>query len=426
MKICLINPPRKNLFLQNQQFPLGILYVAAILEQNNYDIFIINLSNTEEYQWENLITEADIYGLTATYLDYPVCEKIAAVIKKKYPNSKIVLGGPHPTTAPEMVNFSLFNSIVIGEGEASIINLIKDYEINNSRQKYISPLIKNLDSIPYPARHLLPKETITTPSVFAYGEKISKGLATSIITSRGCAYDCKFCASRKIWGCKLRFHSVDYVIGEIKELIDKYGITQLRAQDDTMSLNKPRLIKLCNELAKLNIIFRCSLRVDTVDEEILNVLKNAGCKEIGYGVESADQKVLDILNKKTTVEQNYKAIKITKEAGIITRIFLMTGTPGETSYTIDKNIEFIEKAKPDMVTLNLFAPLPGCEIWDSPEKFNCKILTRDYKAFCFNMSANKESVPNVLNLNITLEEMTSNINKMRKYIFSKGIANLGK
>jgi len=428
MKICLINPPKPNLGDPKQQFPLGLLYLKSFTNKNIdwADISIVDYSCEKGFDFIKGIPDAELYGLTSTTLDYDICVKIASELKQLHKNCKVILGGPHASSCYREISSSIFDSCIIGEGELSFLKLLYDLRYSGRiSPAYSSNFIEDIDTIPYPDRASVSDDCVRAYSIFAFGKTFSDGGSTSILTSRGCPYACGFCASNKFWKRKVRYNSVEYVIGEINQIINDYGIRQLRFQDDTFSLNKVRLFKLCDEMEKLNIYFRCSLRVNTVDREILGALYRAGCREVGYGIESMDQRVLNLLCKGTTVEQNYEAIKMTKEFDILARIFIMTGTPGETKETVDKNIEFFEKAAPDIITLNLFAPLPGSEIFSSPERYNCTVLEKDYRKYCFNLSKHKECVPNVLNNDIGIEEMTENINRMRRYIFDYTKVNTG-
>lgn len=384
MKIVLINPPNPYLADQKRNQPLGIMYLAAMLEKENYDVKLVDLCNVEEEDWIKRTPEADVYGISATTPGYFRSVKIAKKLKEQYSNCITVLGGAHATALPKTVD-PIFDKVIIGEGELSFLDILRDLIISkdftkNNTRFYQTEYIKNIDTIPFPARHLLPLDSIISYNLVEKGKP-----ATSIISSRGCNYNCSFCASRTMWGEKVRFRSADNVIQELKQIIYDYKIHHFRFHDDTMTLNKKRLLELCKKMKLLDIHWRAHTRVDRSDMETLNAMKNAGCDEIGYGIESASQEVLDINNKKIKIEQAKQAISNAKKACLKVRLFFIVGLPGETRGTCKMNIDFIEEVRPDGVDISTFVPFPGCDIYKNPNKYGIEILTKDYEKYIISL-----------------------------------------
>ena len=288
-------------------------------------------------------------------------------IKNLYPKSLRIVGGPHPTCMPnDMVKY--FDRVVVGEGENSIIKAIE-----NGSEKIINyPPIKEIDKIPFPARNLIP--------IHNYHRTIGGLKSTSLLTSRGCPYRCAFCC-KKARGKNVRFRSAKNVLSEVEECIKLYNIRTFNIRDDVFTLNRKRLFKILDGFKKHDVLWRCLTRVDLVDEEILVAMKESGCVQVVYGIESGSQTILDNLRKDTTVEQNARAINLSVKVGISTKASIIVGSPGETWDTVHESIDFIEKNLPDEGIVCVFTPYPGSPVWENPESFGIKILTRDFNKY---------------------------------------------
>jgi anaerobic magnesium-protoporphyrin IX monomethyl ester cyclase len=225
-----------------------------------------------------------------------------------------------------------------------------------------------------------------------------------------------------MWGQRVRFRSPDNIIQELEQIIRDYGVRYFRFHDDTMTLNKKRLLELCKKMIPLNIHWRAHTRVDHSDMETLVSMKNAGCDEIGYGIESASPEVLAINNKKIKIEQAKQAIKNAKNAGLRVRLFFIVGLPGETRNTIRKNIEFIDEAHPDGVDISTFIPFPGCDIYEKSQNYGIEIQTNDYEKFVISLGLyNDETDTDFIYKHPTLtnEELKKNRLEMLNYIIGK-------
>ncbi len=383
MKIVLIILPHSFLGDQKRNCPLGIFYIAAVLEQNGYCVEIVDLRSLEEHEFLEKIPPADLYGISATTPDYNMALIVAKLIKENH-KAFIVLGGSHVTALSEKVD-DVFDKLVIGEGELAIINLLQDLKNDVEKRVYKSPLVEDLDSIPFPPRQLLPFDSVFSRKLVTPGIP-----ATTLITSRGCPYNCSFCASKKMWGQTVRFRSPDNVIKELKLIINNFGVKEFRFQDDTIGLNKKRLFDLCEKMEPLKIRWRGHTNINASSYEILEAMKRAGCEEMGYGIESVSQNILNINNKKVKVEKMYEALANARKAGLRTRLFFIISLPGEEPGVADRTIDFIKKTRPSGVDLSTFVPFPGSDIFENPEQFGIEIPLVNYQDYVMTLGLYKD------------------------------------
>jgi anaerobic magnesium-protoporphyrin IX monomethyl ester cyclase len=393
MKIKLINLPQPNSLDDKLDPPLGLMYVNSFLKKENINSEILDLPFVPRNEWKKALGSVDICGITVYSSSLYLAKEVARIAKENNPNSKVVLGGPHPTTLPEetlLCDYN-FDIVVMQEGELTMLELAqgkelsqisgiayrKEGKIYKNKQR---PLVADLDTLPFPDRGIFKKNN--------YTRKVYGGRATSLITSRGCPFNCAFCC-KDIFGSKVRFRKVESVIAEIKEIIDIYGIRNFLLYDDTFVTNRKRLYALCEELVKLKVIFRCNGNSRHNTYEDYQMLYKAGCREIAFGIESGSQKILNIIDKGTTVEQNKKAIAEARRAGLLVKAYLMVGSPGETKETVAETMKFISESDPDQYTLFNFVPLPGCDIWKRPKHYKIKIVNDDFKEF-FNIAGHNE------------------------------------
>jgi len=379
MIVSLIIPPSPFLGDQKRNTPLGILYIASWLEQHGHRVFVTDLRNVDKEYWNYKIHYGEIYGITATTPEYPYAVDIAKEIKFLNSDSIIILGGVHCTATPSTID-PIFDKVIRGEGEMAILELIYDLKNGKDRRFYTCPTqidrIEDINTIPFPARHLLPEPSIISCTSTIMGER-----ATSIIGSRGCPYNCAFCSSKVMWERKVRFRSPDNIISEIKYLIERYNVKHFRFQDDTMTLKRSWITELCEKIKPLNVTWRCTTRVDQSEPDILQIMKDAGCYEIAYGIETLEDKILKMTNKDITTEQMIQAIKNAHSVGLKTRLFFMIGLPGQDINIADNIIKFIEETKPSAVDLSTFVPMPGSDIYNNPSKYGIEIMEQDWSKY---------------------------------------------
>ena len=408
--------------------PLGLLSVAS--EAKRIPGLEVNLLD-QAHQKE--IPEADYYGISATTLEFPEAIAQAKRIKSLFPEAKIIAGGPHFDALPEsdwntQITNLPFEVICRGEGEITIKSAIN--HLRSNRDRKVKAVISqeedliDLDTLLFPARDLLDKSRYFVPGKTFNGNIEIKGNSTTIMASRGCPFSCSFCASPILHNRKLRFRSLENTQYELEHLKNEYGVSSLRWQDDCIPLNLRKHPELVDYLRTSGIYSRGSARTDQINPKMLDALWNSGFREIGFGIESADQEVLNYLSKGTTIEKNRYALKLTKERGFKTRAFIMTGLPNENKDSAKTMIEFLEDSQPDVVTLTSFIPLPGSDIYNNPSKYGVKILTQDWSRYdiALKWDSGAEWTHEINSL--SHESMEKNRELLKQYIFNKGISNV--
>lgn len=381
MKVLLINPPwikkDSNIWkdVASCMPPLGLAYIASFLEKCGINVKIldahalrINLTSLvnvlKEYDKPNFI------GITSTTSVINNAYECAEIAKKLFPDAKLIMGGVHPTVLPEeALEKEYIDFVVRGEGEQTILELVKGKklkEINGlsykkrlvDRIKIIHnkerKLIKDINSFPFPAHHLLPIKRYY-PALGSY----KKLPAMTMMVSRGCPGRCTFC--HKQFGNTLRYRSAKNIVDEIKILQKNYGIKEINFYDDTFTSLQKEITEFCKILISesIKINWSCFSRVDFIHFELLKLMKKAGCHQIMYGVESSSEIILKNINKKISMAKVKEVVSLTKKVGIDTRLAFMLGNPGETKETIKKTLEYAIKLDPDLAVFNITTPYPG-------------------------------------------------------------------
>lgn len=370
-KICFIEPPIG--FLRDQlDPPFPLMYLAAVAENYGWKAEIVHMETLEDK-----LPEADIYAATSTSPQWPTTLKLSERLAEEFPDKFTICGGAHISACPEDSYHSKFNAAVVGEGEIVLYRVLRNFNLCQPRNIIKGEAVKDIDTIDFPARHLI--DWSKYKRGIMHGKEMLSP-AVSIITSRGCPYRCIFCSSHCVFGRRVRFRSMYNVIAEIKHVINTLGYRGFNFHDDTFCVNRERIINMCKEFSKLDIVWRCLTRADTVDRELLTIMRDSGCKEVIIGMESGSQKILNTLRKGTTVEQNLRAMKLVKEFMQL-KVGVIVGSPGETWETIRETEKLLKECPPDFWNVSCFTPLPGSDAWNNPEKFGLKILTRDLNQY---------------------------------------------
>lgn len=391
MNILLINPPFEPeesvgesssvRFVLNITPPLGLAYLGAMLEREGHNVGIIDY--TARYPYPPItqtikIFSPDLIGLTSTTPSFEGACSLAQELHCLSPETPIILGGAHVTCSPEAaLESGPFQVGVIGEGEDTIVELTNHLEsagfkglnqvagiIFREGEKLLRtaprPFIQDLDSLPFPAYHLLPPLSYYHPTPASY-RKLPVGI---LMTSRGCPFRCTFC-DRSIFGNTTRFHSPERVLAEVDWMIGKMGAKEIRFFDDTFTLRRDRTYEICSGLKRRKKIFpwTCLTAVKTVTPDLLKTMKAAGCWQILYGLESGDDRMLKELGKGNSVEANRKAIFWARKAGLEIRGDFIVGTPGETMDSLEKTLQFTLDTGLDYAHFNKFTPFPGTELY---------------------------------------------------------------
>jgi radical SAM superfamily enzyme YgiQ (UPF0313 family) len=386
MDVLLINPPwaqlsedvRRKYRVENLMPSLGLGYIAAVLERNGFEVKILD-ANVEAISPAKLASylrqkgwRAQHIGITATSHSIPTALAMAGACKEAMPDSKVTLGGVHPTILPEeTLSREAVDFVVRGEGEFPYLDLVRGRRIQDIEglsykregqqfHNLILGRVADLDQLPSPAFHLMPIHKYR-PAIGTYRRLPVMG----VVGSRGCPFNCTYCASPAFWGKTVRFRSARNIFEEIAFLVKEYQIREIQLLDDTFTVARGRIIELCELLLKADfrISWSCNSRVDSADDDLLKVMKAAGCHSISYGIESADKEMIERIKKRISLEQARRAIALTKKNAITCRASFMFGNPGETWETMEKTVRFALETMPDFVVFNIIRPYPGTEVY---------------------------------------------------------------
>ena len=409
MKILLIDPPfYRFIGYYNRYYPLGLAYLAAALQkeghnvliydadcninpskmdytllEESYPLYLRSLKNDNHHIWHEIKEEIskfkpDIVGISVWTTFAASAFKISSLCKNYDQNIPVVMGGPHITLKYEEVIKICPNVdfLIKGEGEITFCELAKAIEDKQSSEKNNNPFkkikgisykwnnkiihnppqefISNLDLLPYPARDLLLNKD-------SYNSE-DMGL---LMSSRGCPFNCSYCAT-EIWKRSVRYHSVDYIIEEIKHIIKEFGTKQFTFKDDSFTINKNRVLEFCNRLIEedININWDCNTRVDLIEEKLLRKMKASGCNSIKVGIETGSERVLELINKRTTLSQARAAAKLFKKVDIHWTGYFMMGVPSETKEEIYRTLNFMKELKPDFASFSVYEAFPGTELFN--------------------------------------------------------------
>ena len=372
-----------DVYQDDNEFPLGVAYLASVLRREDVDVSIYcqDVFHYPNYHLADLLqgSSFDLIGLGFLAARYrktvePLCE----VINKCKKDAWLVLGGHGPSPIPEYVlNKTGADVVVIGESEDTIVDLVRckvnredladvkgiayrqDHEVAiNERRRPITAL----DTIPFPAWELFPIETYTSCCLYPGQDRTERSLA--MISTRGCSNRCSFCY-RMEKGIRLR--SIENVVQEMKCLSSEYGVSYYSFQDELFVLNKKRLFEFEDALQKekMTIKFSCDARVDMFDKEMAQCLKRIGCKKVNVGFESMNQKVLDRMCKRTTMEENLRFAEMAKEAGLNMGLNVIWGNPYDTEESLRGIVEFLKTYNTygEVRTIRPVTPYPGSPLY---------------------------------------------------------------
>jgi len=401
MKILLINPPRSDSIVADMSDffdksagtypPLGLMYLASSLAQSGKPEIRILDAGPQELDYSGIGGEIslfapDVVGITTLTFSLPAVLKTAAAVKAVDRNIAVVLGGPHATIYPEeTLAFPDVDYVVMGEGEAVFAKLV-DAIYNHRVPEELGSIgfksgdrlhvnhgfsfIDDLDKLPFPSVGLIRTDR--------YFSVLSSRRRTMIMmSSRGCPFRCIYC-DRPHLGKKFRGRSPINVVDEIEVYVRKYGITDIKFFDDTFTVNRQRVLDICSEIQrrKLAVTWSVRARVNTVDGNLLDAMKNSGLNSISFGIESGSQEVLDNLQKGTTVEQAADAVRLCRKLGIEVLGDFILGCPGERREQIEETIRCSRRLGLDYAQFTVMTPYPSTELYRvGLEK---KILVKDY------------------------------------------------
>ncbi|MEI7481109.1 MAG: radical SAM protein [Elusimicrobiota bacterium] len=388
-KIVFVNPPlsiqdRYGVKSQSggQTPPLGLLCLATMTRAHGFETTILDAAALKLGYAEcvSFILDNDFHyvGITAVTISIAHAAELAARLKKADPGITIIIGGPHLTALPSetMAMFPQFDIGVIGEADYAIVELLSALEDKKDlvtvgglilrgesglMKTQSRPRIDDLDSLPMPAWDLLPDlARHYCPPVHT----LKRIPAALLVTSRGCPGECVFC-DRSVFGNVLRAYSAEYTFKIIKELYHKHGIREIQLRDDNFTAYRKRMLELCAMLKaeKLDMVWTCACRVDMVNPDILRIMKEAGCWQIWYGIESGSDVILKQIKKHTTTRQIREAVRMTRDAGISPCGFFIIGSPGETKGTLEETVQFALDLPLDEAHFSFMTPFPGSQLY---------------------------------------------------------------
>jgi anaerobic magnesium-protoporphyrin IX monomethyl ester cyclase len=380
--VTLVNPPYPKGAHQHPPFtPLGLGYLAAVLEKNGYEVDVIDCQalniSFEEVKSELGKRQPDVVGLTSTTLTYKSALRIVKLAKEVCPDCLTLLGGVHVTfwDAEALEECPQLDVVVRKEGEITIVELMQKLDAGESFGDMLGitfrkdgetvknpdrPYIKDLDSLPFPAHHLWPLERLRK-----YGN-----IMFPLMTSRGCTFWCEFCSAVRMFGRRFRMRSAKNVVDEIEYLHNTFGTDSFTFYDDAFTVDQSRVEEICREIhdRKLKVTWDCGTRVDMVSGDLLKKMREAGCVAVWFGVEAGSQRIIDAMGKGFTASRTRKAFKLAKEAGLITIASVVFGFPGETRESAWETVKLVEEIDPDDIGYYIATPYPGTPMADYVKK----------------------------------------------------------
>jgi radical SAM superfamily enzyme YgiQ (UPF0313 family) len=368
------------------QQPLGIAYLGAYLRDKGVSVQLID-AEREGLAHDDILTRCrdfgtGLYAISTTTIVFAKALELARFLKEKTPGIPVVVGGPHVSGAPEeTMGHGCFDAGVFGEGEVTLHEVVKAYSegrglegidgvvymkdgkpVKNNPREYL----KDLDSLPFPARDLLPSLEHYLPPPLNY----KREPCATIITTRGCPYGCTFC-DHNTFGRLYRMRSAENIVAEMEHLISDYGVREFAFVDDTFNINDKRLNNLFALMKQrgINVPWTCMARINTASYEQLKAMKEAGCWHISFGIESGNPEIIELIKKGIDLQYTRRVIGWCKELGIYTKGFFIIGHPGETARSIEDTIAYAISMPLTDVVVTLNTPLPGSWNFDNIERF---------------------------------------------------------
>lgn len=392
--------------------PINLCSLAAYGREKHPDVeFKIIDGDIHGLSHEDTIKQVeafspDLTGITSNTCVFDSVIELTAGLKTAMPKIPVITGGPHPSAMPkETLAESETDFIAMSEGELTFNELIQQMkdgdedwgkikglgyrdETGKPKVNMTQPLIMDLDALPLPARDLL-DNSLYQP---APTKRVHGGPVTPIISSRGCPFNCGFCGAQSVWTRRYRHRSPENIVAEIEHCIETYGIRAYRMTDELFTAKKQRVLDICRLMVdrKLDISWVCNARAQKLDLETLEAMRDAGCKEISFGIESGNQKILEKIDKSMDLNEAERVIRLVKKTGMKTHASYMFGYLGEDEGTMRDTIRFAKKLNTDMAAFFIASPLPGTPFYD--EAKDKGLMKKDISWINFSPLSNQDSV----------------------------------
>lgn len=369
--------------------PQGLCHLAAMFPAEAYQVAIIDAQalfmGVEDTVRQVVALKPHYVGIMTFTISVHTVARLTDLVREALPGVRVILGGPHMSARPEETfqRYPQFDLAVLGEGEVTLPELIACLEQGKHpaavpgilyrddqgepRRSEPRALLPSLDALPMPRWDLLPHlPEHYRPSTMTFRELP----AVAVVTSRGCPHECTFC-DRSVFGRRWRAHGPETVLGWIDHLVASYGIRDINFQDDHFMVDKKRLAAICAGIKERHpgLLWSTIGRADAVDRDSVRLMKDAGCWQIAFGIESGSQQILDVLKKNETIEQIEEAVRIIKEAGMTVKGLFMAGCPTETEQTLEETERFIRRLDLDYVSMSAFTPTPNTEVFAEWHKY---------------------------------------------------------
>ena len=376
--------------------PLSLSYLSGVLAREGVEVRVLDFL-VSRYRPDKLRRALEEYrplmvGATCVTLNYPIARRMLKVCKDYDPRIFTVIGGPHVTFALEetLLRSPWIDAVVIGEGETTLVELVGALEGDKDIRRVAGIAfadegvvvstaprghIQDLDQLPLPAREMLPM-----------GRYRALGSPCTVITSRGCPFGCIFCSGRRMFGPRVRFRNPGLVVDEIEKIQRDFGPTRINIVDDTFTLNRHHARAVCEEMLRrdLDVTWSAFARVDRVGKDLAQIMRRAGCDWMLFGVESADDGILQTVRKGITLDEVRQAVKTATEAGIGVFNSFILGLPGESRDTALKSMAFADELFQTYGArygFHFLAPLPGTELCERAKDYGIRIISRNWSRY---------------------------------------------
>jgi len=429
VRVLLVNPSYP--FEEFPRLLVTLPYVAAALRADGHEVEILDLllarTTPEKIERRMARFRPELVGITSVTLNHHIAAGIAEVVRKCDETVPIAMGGPHVSFEIESSfrDLPALDYIGIGEGEHTMVELaralggrmdVRDVRGLALREPGAGRIVRNaprpleddLDTLPLPARELVP-----------LARYLAFDSHASVVTSRGCPYECIFCSAPQWTGRKVRYRDPVSCVDEIEELA-RLGFTEITIEDDLFTLYRKHFLAVCGELERraTGIRWNAFSRVDTITPEIVQTMARAGCQAICFGVESGNQEVLDLVKKNSNLQKVKDAMRMTQDAGISALASFIIGLPGETEETLRKTVAFADELQSEFGSLygfHILAPFPGTEVREKAKEYGLDILTSDWTKYDANHVVTRTPGADVQAIQAVADEYDATMERYLRY-----------